>query len=160
AFDGLPDPHRVFLGGGGLDVLDAVLERLRPDGLVVATFASVDRAAAAAERLGCMTQISVARGEQLPDGGWRLAAENPVFVCGGHAGGGNDLARGVATRLGAQAVVTTATDATGVAALDLLPGFTTRGDVAAVSRAILDGHAPTVVNPLGWPLPASLATSG
>src|SRR3954471_542906 len=83
AFDGLPDPHRVFLGGGGLEVLDAVLQRLRPDGLVVATFASVDRAAAAAERLGGMSQISVARGEQLPDGGWRLAAENPVFVCWG-----------------------------------------------------------------------------
>jgi hypothetical protein len=27
--------------------------------------------------------IGAARGENLPDGGWRLAAENPVFVVWG-----------------------------------------------------------------------------
>jgi len=81
--DGLPDPDRVFVGGGGLGVLDAVLGRLRPGGRVVAAFAAMDRAAAAADRLGSLVQVGAARGQRLPDGGWRLAAENPVFVVWG-----------------------------------------------------------------------------
>lgn len=79
--DGLPDPDRVFVGGGGLDVLDAVLQRAPRR--VVATYAAVDRAATAADRLGEVVQVGLARGERLPDGGWRLAAENPVFVVWG-----------------------------------------------------------------------------
>jgi precorrin-6Y C5,15-methyltransferase (decarboxylating) len=80
---GLPDPDRAFVGGGGLDVLDAVLARLAPGGRVVAAFAAVDRAAIAAQRLGHLVQIGVSRGAVLPDGGIRLAAENPVFVAWG-----------------------------------------------------------------------------
>jgi precorrin-6Y C5,15-methyltransferase (decarboxylating) len=84
ALAGLPDPDRAFVGGGGLAVLDAVLARLRPGGTVVATFAALDRAAAAAVRLGHVVQISVSRGVSIgPDGAVRLAAENPVFVCWG-----------------------------------------------------------------------------
>ena len=83
ACEGLPDPDRVFVGGGGLDVLDAALARLRVDGRIVATFAALDRASGAADRLGNLTQISVGRGRTLPDGSWRLAAENPVFVAWG-----------------------------------------------------------------------------
>ena len=82
---GLPDPDRVFVGGGGLDVLDAVLARLAPGGRVVAAFAALDRAAAAAQRLGHMVQVGVSRAAVLPDGGIRLAAENPVFVAWGPA---------------------------------------------------------------------------
>ena len=80
---GLPDPDRAFVGGGGLDVLDAVLARLAPGGRVVAAFAAVDRAAVAAHRLGHMVQVGVSRAAVLPDGGIRLAAENPVFVAWG-----------------------------------------------------------------------------
>jgi precorrin-6Y C5,15-methyltransferase (decarboxylating) len=47
ALEALPDPDRVFVGGGGTPVLDAALARLRPGGRVVATFAALDRAAAA-----------------------------------------------------------------------------------------------------------------
>ena len=83
ALAGLPDPDRAFVGGGGLDVLDAVLARLLPGGRVVAAFAALDRAAAAAQRLGHVVQVGVARGAVLPDGGVRLAAENPVFVAWG-----------------------------------------------------------------------------
>ena len=82
---GLPDPDRVFVGGGGLDVLDAVLARLAPGGRVVATFAALDRAAAACQRLGHMVQVGLSRARALPDGGIRLAAENPVFVAWGPA---------------------------------------------------------------------------
>ncbi len=83
AFDGLPTPDRVFVGGGGLPVLDAALGLLRPGGRVVTTFAALDRASAAADRLGNLVQVGVARGQRLPDGGWRLAARNPVFVAWG-----------------------------------------------------------------------------
>jgi precorrin-6Y C5,15-methyltransferase (decarboxylating) len=79
----LPDPDRAFVGGGGPAVLDAVLARLRPGGVAVATYAALDRAAAAAARLGSLVQLSVARGERLPDGSLRLAAANPVFVVWG-----------------------------------------------------------------------------
>lgn len=82
ALAGLPDPDRAFVGGGGLEVLDAVLARLRQGGAVVATFATMDRAAAACRRLGNLVQLSVARARPLP-GGVRLAAENPVFVAWG-----------------------------------------------------------------------------
>ena len=79
----LPDPDRAFVGGGGPAVLEAVLDRLRPGGRVVAAFAALDRAAAAEARLGSLVQLSVARGERLPDGGLRLAAQNPVFLVWG-----------------------------------------------------------------------------
>lgn len=81
----LPTPDRAFVGGGGPDVLAAVIARVaeRPSGRVVATFVALDRAAAAAERLGRLVQVAASRGERLPDGGWRLVAENPVFVVWG-----------------------------------------------------------------------------
>ncbi len=83
ALAGLPDPDRVFVGGGGLAVLEAVLDRLGPGGRVVATYAAMERATAAASRLGNLVQVALARGERLPDGGLRLVAHNPVFVVWG-----------------------------------------------------------------------------
>ena len=81
---GLPDPDRVFVGGGGLNVLESVVDRLRPGGVVVATYAALDRAVAAAARLGHVVQMAVSRGVPLGGSGTlRLAAENPVFVCWG-----------------------------------------------------------------------------
>ena len=82
ALDALPDPDRVFVGGGGIAVLDAAVVRLHPGGRVVATFAALDRAAAAYERLGNLAEMSVARGRPIA-GGVRLQAENPVFVVWG-----------------------------------------------------------------------------
>ena len=86
ACEGLPDPDRVFVGGGGLAALDMALARLRPRGCIVATFAALDRAAEAADRLGNLVQVGVSRAKTLPDGGVRLAAENPVFVAWGPEG--------------------------------------------------------------------------
>ncbi|MDA8275292.1 MAG: precorrin-6y C5,15-methyltransferase (decarboxylating) subunit CbiE [Actinomycetota bacterium] len=83
ALVGLPDPDRVFVGGGGSEVLDAVLGRLRPTGVVVATYAVVDRAVAAAAVLGNVVELSVSRGVATGGLGVRLRAENPVFVCWG-----------------------------------------------------------------------------
>ena len=82
-FASLPDPDRVFVGGGGTAVLDAALARLRPGGTIVANYALLDRAVVAWQRLGNLAEISVARAKPVGSAGVRLAAENPVFVCWG-----------------------------------------------------------------------------
>ncbi|MBK8437849.1 MAG: precorrin-3B C(17)-methyltransferase [Austwickia sp.] len=75
-----------------------------------------------------------------------------VPLVGGHAGGANELARRIAEGLGATAVLTTATDALGVPALDLM-GWPYRGDVAAVTRALLDGRPVRLERSQRWPMP-------
>jgi precorrin-6Y C5,15-methyltransferase (decarboxylating) len=80
--DELPDPDRVFVGGGGIETLDACLKRLRSGGTVVAVYVALDRAVQAAERLGHIVQVSVSRGAPIGDT-IRLSAENPVFICWG-----------------------------------------------------------------------------
>ena len=82
------------------------------------------------------------------DEGGRFA----VSLVGGHGGGANELAREVGELLGAEPVVTTATDAVGVPGLDTL-GFPVEGDVAGVSRALLDGEPVALDAELAWPLP-------
>jgi len=79
----LPAPDRVFVGGGGLEVLAACHAALLPGGRLVATFAAVDRAAQAHRLLGSLVQVGVQRADVLPDGGLRLVADNPVFVAWG-----------------------------------------------------------------------------
>ncbi len=81
--ESLPRPDRCFVGGGGIGVLEAALGVVLPGGRVVSAYASLERAAAAAERLGSLVQISASRGSRLADGSWRLAASNPVFVAWG-----------------------------------------------------------------------------
>jgi cobalt-precorrin 5A hydrolase/precorrin-3B C17-methyltransferase len=81
------------------------------------------------------------------------AGRYAIALCGGHDAGGNDLAREIASLVGADAIVTTATDARSLPALDELPGFVACGDIAGVARAWLDGDAPSVERTLDWPLP-------
>jgi precorrin-6B C5,15-methyltransferase / cobalt-precorrin-6B C5,C15-methyltransferase len=88
ALEALPDPDRVFVGGGGLPTLETVLERLRPDGTVVATYAVLDRAVHAWHALGSVIQIGISRGIAAGELGVRLSAENPVFVCWGPVAAG------------------------------------------------------------------------
>ncbi|SNX57503.1 cobalt-precorrin 5A hydrolase/precorrin-3B C17-methyltransferase [Streptomyces sp. TLI_55] len=80
-----------------------------------------------------------------------------VSLVGGHGGGANELAREVGELLGAEPVITTATDAVGLPGLDTL-GFPVEGDVAAVSRALLDGEPVALKAELAWPLPALKVT--
>ncbi|MGM9440708.1 precorrin-3B C(17)-methyltransferase [Streptomyces murinus] len=75
-----------------------------------------------------------------------------VSLVGGHGGGANELAREVGGLLGAEPVVTTATDAVGLAGLDTL-GLPCEGAVAAVSRALLDGEPVALDTESTWPLP-------
>ncbi|WP_030620456.1 precorrin-3B C(17)-methyltransferase [Streptomyces achromogenes] len=82
------------------------------------------------------------------DEGGRFA----VSLLGGHGGGANELAREVGALLGAEPVVTTATDAVGLPGLDTL-GLPYEGAVAAVSRALLDGEPVALAAEVPWPLP-------
>lgn len=80
-----------------------------------------------------------------------------VALCGGHDGGANALARRVAQTLGAKPVVTTASDALGVPALDSLGdtlGFRLEedSDLAAVGAALVSGERVNLVSERRWPL--------
>jgi cobalt-precorrin 5A hydrolase/precorrin-3B C17-methyltransferase len=81
-----------------------------------------------------------------------------VPVTGAHAGGANDLARRVAAVLGAEPVITTASDAAGAVALDGFGadlGFVVEpgSDLAAVGTAVLSGQRVTLSTDTTWPLP-------
>ncbi len=84
------------------------------------------------------------------------AATFAVSVLGGHGAGANALATEVARLLGAQAVVTTATDRLDLPALDLLPDLLAEGDVAGVTAALVAGRPVALDNELGWPLPGPI----
>ena len=82
----LPDPDRVLIGGGGRSVLlEAVLGRLRPGGVVVLPLATVEGLAVLRPQLEqaglgvAVTQIQAWRGAPLAEG-TRLAPLNPVLV--------------------------------------------------------------------------------
>lgn len=75
-----------------------------------------------------------------------------VAVLGGHRGGANQLAERVATAFEATPVITTATDAAGATPLDQI-GWPAEGDVAAVTRAMLDGSEVTLTADWTCPLP-------
>jgi len=94
ALAALPDPDRVLLGGGGRDraaLLETVLGRLRPGGLVVIPMATLEALAELRPRLEAAgLTVSVAqhqawRGTPLADG-TRLAPLNPVLVLSGRKG--------------------------------------------------------------------------
>ena len=85
------------------------------------------------------------------------AARFAVALCGGHGGGANALAERVAVALGATPVVTTASDALGVPALDAFGanlGFRLEdgSDLAAVGAALISGERVNLVSDRRWPL--------
>ena len=82
-----------------------------------------------------------------------------VAVVGGHAAGANALATRVAEVFGADAVITTATDAVSLPGLDTL-GWPTEGAIGTVSRALLDGERIQLESAETWPLPPLPASVG
>ncbi len=83
AFDLMSAPDRIFVGGGGTEVLMAAWQMLAGGGRLVATFAALERAVGAAHLLGEIVQIQASPGRRLPDGSWRLVGANPVFLAWG-----------------------------------------------------------------------------
>lgn len=87
------------------------------------------------------------------DDGGRFA----VALCGGHEGGANGLARRVADTLGAEPVITTASEAVDLASLGSLGdhlGFVAEegSDLAAVGRALVSGEEVRLVSDARWPI--------
>ena len=87
------------------------------------------------------------------------AARFAVPLVGGHAGGANDLARRIAEATAGTPVLTTATDSLNIPALDTL-GWAYIGDVAGVTRAILDWRPVRVERSQPSGLEACEAESG
>lgn len=81
------------------------------------------------------------------------SAHYAVALVGGHSAGANELAARVAAVLGAEPVVTTATDATGLPGLDAL-GWPAEGALAAVGRALLNKEPTILETDATWPIPA------
>ncbi|MYX31303.1 precorrin-3B C(17)-methyltransferase [Streptomyces sp. SID8381] len=137
-----PDRTRVYDGPVG----DAVRAAFAECGQLVCFLATGAVVRLIAPLLG---DKSADPGVVCVDEGGRFA----VSLVGGHGGGANELAVEVGGLLGAKPVVTTATDSVGVAGLDTL-GLPVEGDVAAVSRALLDGEPVRLDAEVSWPLPA------
>lgn len=124
---------------------------------------AVRRAFAECEQLVCFLAtgavvrlIAPLLGDKASDPGVVCVDEGGRFavsLVGGHGGGANELACEVGELLGAEPVVTTATDAVGLPGLDTL-GLPVEGDVAGVSRALLDGEPVVLDAESAWPLPA------
>ncbi|MFH9980654.1 precorrin-3B C(17)-methyltransferase [Streptomyces sp. NPDC017179] len=136
-----PDRTRVYEGPVG----DAVRAAFAECGQLVCFLATGAVVRLIAPLLG---EKSSDPGVVCVDEGGRFA----VSLVGGHAGGANELARAVGEVLGAEPVVTTATDAVGLPGLDTL-GLPVEGDVAGVSRALLDGEPVGLDAEVRWPLP-------
>jgi precorrin-6Y C5,15-methyltransferase (decarboxylating) len=84
----LPDPDRVFIGGGmgnGNRVLKEAVQRLKPGGRVVLHLVLMGSLARATNYLRelrwdlCMTQVQVSRSKSIA-GDQRLEALNPVHI--------------------------------------------------------------------------------
>jgi precorrin-6Y C5,15-methyltransferase (decarboxylating) len=91
----LPDPQRVFVGGGGPEVGAIIKEatrRLPPDGRIVVTAALLETLAAARNILAAggweveVVHLQVNRGHPLA-GGTALQALNPVWIVTGQGSG-------------------------------------------------------------------------
>ena len=81
------------------------------------------------------------------------AARFVTPVLGGHAASANDVAIEIAALLNAQPVITTATDTVGLPGLDTL-GWPVEGDIAGVTRGLLDGEPVVMASTERWPLPS------
>jgi precorrin-6B C5,15-methyltransferase / cobalt-precorrin-6B C5,C15-methyltransferase len=87
----LPDPDRVFIGGGGEalgEIVDAAAGRLSPHGIIVINTVLIDNLATARRSLEAsgfevdMVQIQVSRGKPMPYS-QRFEAANPVWIISG-----------------------------------------------------------------------------
>ena len=88
----LPDPDRIFIGGGGKHlaaIIDAAAARLTAKGIMVINTVLIKNVDVALETMGkCdlktdLVQLQVSRGKAMP---WdqRLEAQNPVWIIAGH----------------------------------------------------------------------------
>ncbi|MDZ7833930.1 MAG: precorrin-6y C5,15-methyltransferase (decarboxylating) subunit CbiE [Desulfobacterales bacterium] len=86
--DALPDPDRIFVGGGGEalpEILNTAVKRLQPGGRIVINAVVIETVTACLDILNAedfeteLVQVQVSKGARMP-AGMRLSAGNPVFV--------------------------------------------------------------------------------
>lgn len=83
-------------------------------------------------------------------------AQFMIPVLGGHRGA-NRLAAELASRAGATAVLTTASELSDIPAIDGLSGFAAVGDIAGTIESMLEGNEPRVQSEIEWPAPIRLS---
>ncbi|MBO4630623.1 MAG: precorrin-6Y C5,15-methyltransferase (decarboxylating) subunit CbiT, partial [Lentisphaeria bacterium] len=80
----LPRPNRIFIGGGGKELLEAAFERLVPGGILVMTAVMLDTIAMMCHTLREHRQefltLQVSRAEEILPGNSMIRAENPIAV--------------------------------------------------------------------------------
>ena len=96
----LPDPDSVFIGGSGghlSEILNTVVQRLKPQGHLVVNLAVLERTHEvyhSLRELGWaveMVMVNAARGKEMPDNSVRFESLNPVFiVTASREGDGNE----------------------------------------------------------------------
>ncbi len=95
ALEDLPSPDSVFVGGSGgnlSEILEYTVSRLNPNGTIVVNLAVLERTNEAYRLLKSLglatelTQVTSARGKEMPDGAVRLESLNPVFIVSGRRG--------------------------------------------------------------------------
>ncbi|MFJ4931921.1 precorrin-3B C(17)-methyltransferase [Streptomyces sp. NPDC088736] len=151
-----PDRTRVYDGsGGGGPAADGASAGSVGDA-VRRAFVECDQLVCFLATGAVVRLIAPMLGDKTADPGVVCVDEAGRFavsLVGGHGGGANELAREVGGLLDAEPVVTTATDAVGIPGLDTL-GLPVEGDVAGVTRALLDGEPVGLDAESAWPLPA------
>ena len=80
----LPVPDRIFVGGGGRDLLERAFERLAPGGILVMTGVMLETIALMSRSLPDFRRefltLQVSRSEEILPGGSMLRAENPITI--------------------------------------------------------------------------------
>ena len=80
----LPDPERIFIGGGGKKLLSPAFDRLKPGGILVMTAVMLDTVAMMAAfrpelRMELLT-VNISRAADIGPAGFQWKAENPITV--------------------------------------------------------------------------------
>ena len=87
----LPQPDRIFIGGGGRDlkkIIKSAVTFLKPDGLVVVNTVLMQNIQTVSETLQALdfktskVQVQISRSQDMPWGD-RLEAQNPVWIISG-----------------------------------------------------------------------------
>ncbi len=79
-FPSLKLPDCIFIGGGGIKVLESSLGYLKKGGSLVATYTSIDSALKAYQLLGSMIQVQIATTTPIQLSSMRFRANDPVFL--------------------------------------------------------------------------------
>lgn len=82
--DKLPPPNRIFIGGGGRDILEKSFEYLLPGGILVMTGVMVETVSMMSS---CLTDyrkelltVNISRSQEITASGFMFRAENPIAI--------------------------------------------------------------------------------